>query len=188
MKYLITLIVCIFIGIVGYYSYVKWSEEVGEQANFATWKTFQPRSKLFEVNLPNQPQYAKEFLPISNSDKRRRYDLYASEKVDGTLFLISVISYPQDYTFDSSEVLAEHIEEFLKSKLKNKMSKSEKTHHQNFEAMDFGYKSEDFLIEGKSIKGGNIIYILSYITTIKNFDKDEYNHFIDSFKILNRKV
>src|ERR1700722_18419536 len=61
--------------------------------NFSDWKEYVPSSKRFKVMLPfTPPQYARNAIEIPNSDKKRRYEMYTSETVNGSLFMINVIT------------------------------------------------------------------------------------------------
>lgn len=184
MKKLAIILIClVIIGIGAYYAYDAW--EVEEQNNFSTWKKFVPRSKLFEIHLPNSPQYGKDYVQIPNSDKKRRYDIYASEKLDGTLFLISVITYPPEYDTSSSfDILRQNIDELMHQKGDNRLNDIWQNTFQKDNSLDFSFENKDFRVQGRAIHDDHIVYLLSYIVKKDNFDEDEFNYFIDSFKIL----
>jgi hypothetical protein len=159
-----------------------------EDDNFSTWSEFVPQSGLFKVTLPHSPQYAKDLVAIPNSDKKRRYDMYASEKIDGTLFLISMITYPLDVkTSPSDEILKETVEELKRSKPDNRISKSNNSTFETYPAVDFGITSPEFDVEGKAFIVDQIEYVLTYVTRKNDFDPVEYQYFIDSFKLLNKE-
>lgn len=164
------------------------SSQKAESDKFSTWEEFVPQSGLFKVRLPHAPQYAKDFIPISNSDKMRRYDMYASEDIDGTLFLISVITYP-DVIEDSltEDVLHQTIDELMKSNADNHLKRVEREIFNMQNALNFSIENRDFLVEGKLMTVGKRIFVLSYVSLAENFDLLEYQHFVDSFKFLTIK-
>lgn len=168
-----------------YYAYNIRSTQGGGAADFSTWKKFIPSSNLFEINLPNPPQYGKDYVQIPGTDKKRRYDMYASEKLDGTLFLITVITYPPNYdTHDSFKILQENIDDLMHQKVDNRLNNLLQSQFQNHDTLDFSFENKDFIVDGRSIHDDPIVYMLSYITKKNNFDHEEFQHFIDSFKIL----
>jgi hypothetical protein len=154
--------------------------------NFSTWQKFVPRSRLFKVMLPHKPQYAKDLLPIPDSDKKRRYDMYASEKIDGSLFLISVITYPMEVdTSFPEDIIRQTVDELMRSKPDNQLSKLDKNLLRTKPAFDFSIDNKDFHVEGQVIMDDKTVYVLSYIARKDEFDPIEYQYFIDSFQLLN---
>lgn len=184
-KVALIIVVLAILGMGFYYFYIYRQMEEGEAQNFATWKEFIPRSGLFKVLLPNAPQYAKDFIPIPDSTQKRRYDMYASEKIDGTLFLISMITYPPevDTSFDE-DILHQNIKELIHNKPHNNLTKILNGTFGDYQTFDFTIESKEFHVEGKAIKVDKIVYMLTYITPKENFDPEEYQHFINSFHLL----
>jgi hypothetical protein len=157
--------------------------------NFSTWQMFRPRSGLFEVLLPHSPQYAKDFVPIPGSELMRRYDMYASEKIDGTLFLISVITYPKEgENTEFSDILKQTVDELMRTKPDNKLSKQKESVFNGLRSMDFTMVNREFNVEGKVFMTDHIVYVLSYVTRKGEFNNVEYQHFIDSFKLLDNQM
>lgn len=190
-KFILTLTILTILGLALslYYFYHSNPEESEsrEKRNLATWKVFTPRSQLFKVSFPHKPQYAKDFIAIPNSDEKRRYDMYASEKVDGSLFLINVITYPSEVNTDpAEEILRQNIDELMHNKPDNRLTHMEKSSFDNLHAFDFTIENSDFFVEGKAILDGHIVYMLTYTTRDDNFDPEEYQHFINSFHLLRK--
>lgn len=173
------------LGIGLYYFYHSKQNSKGEALNFASWNKFVPRSRLFSILLPNTPQYAKDFIAVPGSDQKRRYDMYVSEKVDGTLFLISVITYPPEVDIsDPDDILRQNVDELMRRKPGNQLLKMLKGSLEEYKTFDFGFENQEFHVEGKAILDDHTVYMLTYIARRENFDLLEYDHFISSFKIL----
>lgn len=165
------------------------TSNLANPVEFASWREFIPQSGLFQVKLPQPPQYAKDFLPIPSSDQKRRYDIYASEKIDGTLFLISVITYPEEAELSfADDMLQQTVEELLHSKPDNKLTKISDTIFQKIPGRDFSIDNREFHVEGKVIMVNKTLYVLSYITRKGDFNAKEYQYFIDSFELLHREA
>ena len=164
------------------------SADTENSENFSTWKKFTPQSGLFKVMLPDTPQYAKDLVAIPRSDKKRRYDMYASEKINGTLFLISVITYPQDVdTSLTDDILRQTLDELMKSHPDNRLSNFKNNLFKMHQTLDFSLNNGEIQVEGKILMVGKTVYVLSYITRNDNFDPKEYQHFMDSFELLNKE-
>jgi hypothetical protein len=154
MKKAAIIVICLVIlGIAIYYGYDYWRVRKGESDNFATWSEFIPRSGLFQVLLPHSPQYGKDYISIPNSDKKRRYDMYVSEKIDGTIFLISVVTYPPDVdTSSTDEILRQNLEELMHNKPDNRLIKSLNTIVQERQTMEYSFENRDLHVEEKQFK------------------------------------
>ena len=153
--------------------------------DFSAWKEFVPQSKLFRVELPYPPQHATDLISMPNSDKKRRFDMYASEKGNGAVFLISVITYPEEVHPSSVEdTLKQTIEELMKHNPDNRLSKSEHTFFDQHPALDFAIANREFLVQGKALLIGRSVYMLSYASRVGEFDAEDYRYFIDSFQPL----
>jgi hypothetical protein len=188
-KVVLTVIILALLGIGLYYSFFIRQKDKGDIQGLASWKEFTPQSRLFEVELPGTPQYAKDYLTIPNSDKKRRYDMYASEKLDGTVFLVSMITYPPESDISSPEaILRQNIEELAYNKGGNRVSHLSKSSFQGYEARDFTIDNPEFHVEGKAVQDDHTVYMLTYITRKGEFDPDEYKYFVSSFKILNKEA
>lgn len=165
------------------------SDKNTESEAFATWKEFEPKSGLFKVMLPHLPQYAKDLVPIPGSDKKRRYDMYASEKIDGTLFLISAITYPPEVDMtDSHEILKQIVEELKNSKSDNQITNLKDSLFKTYHAEDFTIINKELQVEGKAFIVGNTVFVLSYVVKEDHFDSSEYQHYIDSFQLNPKNV
>lgn len=153
--------------------------------DFSSWQEFIPRSELFKVEFPSVPQYAKDYVPIVGSDKRLRYDMYASEKIDGTLFLINVVTYPEEIdTSVSDDILHLTLDELMKSKPDNHLLHFEKKTIAKFPTLSFVIENTLFRTEGRILIHAKRVFILTYTTQPQNADPVEYQHFIKSFTFL----
>ncbi len=152
------------------------------------WKEFTARSGNFKALLPSDPQYARQGVEIPNSDKKRRYDLYASEKVNGTVFMISISTYPPEIdTSDVPQMLQGALTELMQGNPDNKLLKQEDTIYQNQPALEFTIENDPFKVEGIAFMVGKALYVLSYTARTTDFNPAEYKHFIDSFVLLSKK-
>ena len=185
MKKLAILLVClIIIGIGINFIYREIEKEKGRAHEFSKWKEFIPQSKMFKVRLPNLPQYGNDLKEIPGSEHKRHYAIYAAEKINGTLFLIDVITYPPEVDVSSSEdLLNNNLRDFMQGKTNNELKKTLHGVFDTYRSIDFSFNNDEYEIEGKSIHNGQVVYILSYVTKKDEMDESEYKYFIDSFHI-----
>ncbi len=149
---------------------------------FIDWKDFTPPSGRFKVNMPSTPHYARDAVDIPNTDKKRQYEMYASEKVNGSLFMINVITYPKDVdTSNSEEILKLMVEELMKSNPENQLVSLKQVTYQSHPALEFNINNAKFKVQGKMFMWEKTLYVLSYVARKEDFDITEYNHFMNSF-------
>lgn len=152
---------------------------------YASWREFSPESGSFQVLFPAVPQFAKEAVNIPNTDKKRRYEMYASETVNGTVFMVSVITYPQDYdTTNQTQTIESVIDELVVSDPANHLLESRQAVFLAFPAMDFHMVNKEFDIEGKSFMDGKTVYVLTYVARNNDYNREDYDHFIHSFHLI----
>lgn len=154
---------------------------------YLEWKDFTSQSGKFVVSFPVPPQNAKDVVNVPRSDLKRTYDMYVSEKNDGTIFMVSVITYPKELVIANSNfLLDEVVDEMMQTNPKNRLLKKEASTYNGMPAIDFKIDNKIYDIEGKVIANNEVIYLLSYLAKKGKFDADEYHHFIDSFKLTDK--
>lgn len=152
---------------------------------FADWREFVPKSEKFKVTFPAPPQYAKEAIEIPGTNLLRRYEMYVSEKLDGDVFMISLISYPEGYDISNSkQLLRELIEEMKISKPGNQIKKLNEKTFQKQEALEFNIANPKFGVEGVAFLLDRTVYLLTYVADTADFSMNEYEHFIHSFQLM----
>lgn len=180
-------IICLVLLMAGLFYFFTKQPDPAQQEDFYSWQEFTPRSGLFKITLPHFPQYAKDFVLVGNSDQKLRYDMYASEKIDGTLFLINIITYPEssDMSF-TDDILHHTLDELMRSKSENHLVHFEKGVFQQYPALNFSIENRSFHIEGKILIVDKRVYVLTYTTYKDNFDPKEYQYFINSFRLMDK--
>jgi hypothetical protein len=161
------------------------SSDTMEVAPFADWRKFEASSERFFVMLPSPPQYAKEAVPIPNTQELRRYEMYVSQKLDGPIFMISLITYPQDIDGpEKTQTLHDIVDEMMKTKPDNKLKELKDSLYQDYPAIDFSIANDNYDVRGRAFIVKRTVYLLTYIANNTEFTLGDYEHFIDSFKLL----
>lgn len=154
---------------------------------YADWREFTPQTKKFKVSLPAVPQAAHETVDIPNSDKKRFYEMYVSQKLNGAIFMVSLITYPPDYSIsDPHALLKEVIDEMAKTNPNNHLDKLTDKQFLNQPAYEFNLTNSDFGVEGMAFLAGKTAYLLTYISKNSAFNEDEYKHFISTFQLISK--
>lgn len=185
--------IVIFLGIIALASGIKNSfkilpiktSQTLEASPYALWKEFTAQTGRFKVLLPMPPQYAKDAVLIPETDKYRSYEMYISEKLDGPIFMVSLITYPGDtYTKNTEVILRDVIDELNRSKTTNRLKDLKNSKFQQYDALDFKMDNDKYNIIGKAFVIGRTVYLLAYIAQPSLFTIADYDYFIDSFKLL----
>ena len=138
------------------------------------------------MSLPAPPQSATESIAIPNTDKKRHYEMYVSEELNGSMYMVSLITYPDDKEIsNSSEMLKDTIDEIVQGKPGNKIKKMEDTFFQSHKAIEFNIVNSKYNVEGVVFMLNRTVFLLSYIASDSNFNRKDYDHFIKSFKLKN---
>jgi hypothetical protein len=155
-----------------------------EVPSFADWREFSAQSGKFKVFLPAAPQYVKESVNIPNTDKKRKYEMYVAQKVNGTIFMINLITYPTEVdTSNKNQILRDIINEMVEANTGNQLTELQDTIYQQHPALDFHIVNQELNIQGKAFMIEKTLYLLAYIAKEMDFTRAEYDHFIDSFQI-----
>lgn len=153
---------------------------------YEQWFPFETQEGGFAVELPVPPQNAKQSIPIPDAAGLRAYDMYVSETLDGTIYMISTITYPSESIKKTqARMLQEMIHEMVETHPKNSLEKIQETVFAGFPAIEYNIKNEEIHIEGVVFMEDNRLFILNTIARAANFDMEAYHHFIDSFRLLN---
>ncbi len=154
---------------------------------YLNWREFIDQSRKFKILLPSTPQYIKETLEIPKSDKKRRYEIYVSEGLNGSVFMINLITYPSDVdTSNIDQILHDTVYEIISTHPSNQLKELTETIYQNQQAVDFHVINQNFDVQGKAFMVEKTIYLLTYIAKASDVDMDEYQHFLNSFQLLSK--
>ncbi len=153
------------------------------------WSKFIPATGKFTVFLPTQPQYAIDIENIPNSDKKRWYEVYVSEELNGSVYLINLITYPIDYKLnDPNEVVDNIVNEIVSSNLNNHSVEFKKETFRGMAAKSFNFKNQSIEVKGEAFLSDNTVYLLTYTALADDFDAKEFNQFINSFELTKEEV
>lgn len=151
---------------------------------FSDWEEFKDPNGKFKAQLPSPPQFVKGLAEIPTNNGKRRYEIYASQELNGNLFMINVMTYPSDFdTSDANETLRSIVDETIQSNPANRLINSKESIYQDHPALDFDIDNPMVKSQGKAFIMGKTVYILLYAAHQKNFFPAEYQKFVDSFSI-----
>lgn len=154
------------------------------ETEFQDWKEFTPPNSKFKVLLPSLPQHATEKLNDPKTQEPRQYDMYVSEKDNGTLFMISQITMLDTPNLKLDETTLSNImNEILATNPKGKLKKMEMGKFHELPAIDFSIENDQANIDGKAFLMDNILFLLTSVSKLGNYNKSEFDFFVNSFQL-----
>ena len=193
MTRLLIVLICLMLAAAGYLMVVNYQSTYkalpGDlnhppgPEGFSLWRSYTPEDGSFVVVMPLLPQHAENHHKDARTGEDRKYDMYAAEKNDGTVFVISKISSMHQGDLGSDSVLEEVREDMVASHPDNKLISSKKGKFLSHDALDVTIENPKAQIEGKAFLDGNMLYLLMYVAPREHYDRKEFDHFIESFKL-----
>ncbi len=160
-----------------------------EVPEFAGWREFTPPTKRFSVLLPVLPQHATEVVKDPVSQQDRTYNMYVSEKLNGTIFMISLIDFSKPFNPDQMDTaLTNMMNDLVKTNPNNKLKYSEFATFKDQRALKFVIENNKIIIEGTTFILGNTLFVLTRISQVAQENDEEYQFFLNSFHLLNAKT
>lgn len=165
------------------------SSEKFDVLELQTWHEFTPPSGKFKVLFPSLPQHAQEKLGDPKTKEPRQYDMYVSEKDNGTLFMISLITLldTNKKKLDES-MLSGIIDNMLSASPNSKVKNMRMGSYRDYPSIDFSVQNEQVNIDGKAFLVNNTLYILTAISKLSNYHREEFDFFINSFQLTPPKI
>lgn len=155
------------------------------QENFSDWVNFNPPAKQFKVSLPSTPQFFEDTVELPFSPEKGEFEMYVSTKVNGTLFMVNSVRYPPKAdTSNPQEVLRALVEQLSYTRPGNRIVALKESQFDRYPALDFSLENKEFKVEGKALMVDKRAFILTYIARKGDFDSREYEHFMNSFSLL----
>lgn len=184
-------IVLVVLGVLAFtvkpmhYHHQKESHDIAmvtDEKQLHEWHEFVSPMQKFKVLLPTLPQHAQENVNDPKTHQRKEYDMYVSEKDNGTVFMISLITIGSEGQLNE-EALSNVMHDMLtgnpRSKLKNvKMGK-----YHGYPSLDFSIESEQAIIDGKVFLSGSTLYLLTSASRPEQYSRQEFDYFVNSFEL-----
>jgi hypothetical protein len=149
---------------------------------FDQWVDFKSLKGDFHVFFPFFPQNAKEKVTDPKTKEIRKYDMYISEKGDGTIFMLTLITLPKVPEKESGEsYLKNLIDDMVNGNENNQLISSKKVKFKNHDGIDFVIDNKELLIKGLLFIKEDIIAILTRISKIADRNDEEFTFFSNSF-------
>jgi hypothetical protein len=148
------------------------------------WKEFNPNNGKFTVFLPTLPQHASDAVPLPSGLGFIKYDMYLSQERDGTVFMISMIQYPNDYDTANAQMLLENVmKELMGGNVHNKLKTSQKGMYKDLPCLDFLIENNEILIRSKAFIMSKTLFVLTLIDKTPADVEEHFKRYFEAFHL-----
>jgi hypothetical protein len=102
---------------------------------------------------------------------------------NGTIFMVSLITFADDSTEPNEATLKELVNDMVKTDPRNKLIAMKNENFLNKPDISFNIENDQFHIRGLSFYVNKTLYTLTYIATIDNYNEKDYDHFVQNFQL-----
>jgi hypothetical protein len=154
-----------------------------ESFDFQDWHLYKAPNGKFTVLLPTLPQNATENIKDQNTGENRKYDMYVSEKQDGTIFMINLITFEKQIAENEKETLMRTMmNDMMESNPNNELRSVQVQKYKGFDALDFSFGNPEMVIDAKTFIVNDTLYVITRIAKEGNQQESEFKYFINSFE------
>ena len=154
-------------------------------SNDTQWHNFTSPSGKFKAFFPARPQHATDTLNDTNHPGPRYYDMYVAEKSDGTMFMISSITFlDKDAPAPDKSFLSQLMDDMVKTNENNQLKKSEEVDYLGHPALNFTIESNQVTVDGRAFIQDKTLYLLSMVAKNPDYSKKDFDFFVKSFELL----
>lgn len=158
------------------------SKEGAGTTKFSSWKDFHSPDQKFSVMMPAYPQNAKQSMKDPKTKEIRKYDMYVAEKEDGSLFMISLIQFPESK--ETPEYIQKSVvNDLLASNPQNQLKSMKIGDYKGKKTLDFSITNNEMTVEGMAFSDGDTLYLLSAIFKNNSYNPEEFKYFVSSFDL-----
>lgn len=194
------LVVVVTIVLIMSYGTVRYAKEsykifpINEGPSFQTadlqnWLEFEAPTKKFRVLFPSLPQHASNQQKNIKQGDSKAYEMYVAEKDDGTVFMISLITFPNKLdVVEGEEVMRSIFEDMVASDVNNKVILRQSGKYEQFDALEFSIENQIQKMNTRTFVVGNTVYVLSSVTKIEKFNPEEFRFFLNSFELIGQQA
>lgn len=160
----------------------KVSTESLDSLKLENWHEFSPSTGDFQILVPTLPQHVTKTFSNPMTKDVRKYDMFVSEKDNGTIFMISQITFLEINSAKLDEsMLHSVLDDMLASNKDNKLKSLKNSQFEQNPALEFTIENEQVMIDGKTFLVGKTLYLLTTVAKKELYKPKETEIFFNSF-------
>jgi len=185
-----TVLGLLLMGVIWAFSQLKSSYELlpiqaakkAAPSTYSLWQNY--NAETFSVSVPVLPQNATDVVKEPNTQETRIYDLYVSETPDGTIYMISVITFPHLAPGTAPNALIDSIlDGMVKAQPNNVLSENTPASLFGDEGRKFTLQGDEQTFMGQAFMQGKSLFVLTGIYKKDNVQAPDFKYFVDSFAL-----
>lgn len=156
--------------------------------DFHTWNEFTSENPPFKVMFPTIPQHAADTQHNKEDSSDRKYDMFVAQKNNGAVYAITAVQFDTKKDLGEDRKLPNEIlQQLLTAKPENVLGKKSDIDWDGMKAIDFQIKQNDVLLVGRIFAKSNRLYVLTITTEKANYNPREFEFFVNSFDLEQKK-
>ncbi len=152
------------------------------------WPEFHALAGRCKMNFPTTPEHVSQKLTGPEPGYDLNYDAYISALDERTVFMLLVAQYPE---FVDESYAQMSLEAFLNGVLtynpENQLIFADLLLVEGHEALDFFIRTGSVYFKGRAVMIKNSLYLMAMECDVQIYDEQNYNKFIQSFKLAEKK-
>lgn len=150
-----------------------------------SWHDYNAPDGHFKVSLPSLPHHAQENRTDPETKENRDYEIYVSQKDNGTVYSISAISFNDKKNSELNDDFLQNVTTGLLTSNPTNIVKSTKLiQFGKGKSYDFQLENGDAVIYGKAFFDNKTLYVLTATAKSSAFNPQEFDYFVQSFQLL----
>lgn len=154
------------------------------ELNLENWHEFNAPLDQFKVLLPILPQHATKTLTDPTTNDLRQFDMYVSEKENGTIFMISIVTFLDKESEKIDDTLLMNVvNDMLASSAQNQLKSLVPGNYETYPSIDFSIENDQVNIDGRVFLVDKTLFLLTSAAKRELYKRKEFEFFINSFEL-----
>lgn len=152
--------------------------------DYQSWIEYASPDGQFKVLFPTPPQIVSDKASDPKTKAIKKYQMYMSEKKDGTIFMINLITFPnaQDATLAQDDVLANVMNDMLVSNPDNHLVVMQEGEYHKHKSLDFVIENATFGYNVRTFATDKTLVVLSCVYKKGALIPKDFEFFLNSFE------
>ncbi|MCB1213323.1 MAG: hypothetical protein KDK40_03400 [Chlamydiia bacterium] len=148
--------------------------------DYSSWYSY--NNALFSVDFPLLPQQFSQVFTDPISGEKRDYEIVSAERIEGTLFIVTLIKPLRKSLYSDSALIDGLISDMVKNSPDNNLSSREESQFLGHSSTTFAIQSPEQHSITRAVVLSPYLIALSVLGEAENVHREEFDHFVGSFR------
>lgn len=149
--------------------------------DYENWHLYHDKEGRFSALFPTLPIHAAENYKDPKTEELRTYEMFVSERDDGSVFMVNLITFPEGADLDAEQLYSRFINDMLTANPKNELENSTATTFHDSKSYDFSLRNDEMRIQSKIFLNDRSLYLFSRVVPIGSVKDEQFTFFVNSF-------